>query len=264
MRTGHRASAGRILEQKDDAQEFEQKRLGRPFSVKALDEQGTFEGHGAVFNELHETSSWRLPMDWQDRIMPGAFSATLAKHASQGTMPAMLYMHERGNVVGAWRAMEQDADGLKVKGQVALSAKAPSGASLYDLLKLGALNAMSIGFRVTKSVLDEKKKIRDITELDLGELSIVDIPGIATARVTDVKTVDPRSIRFLETVLRDAGLSRTEAKALLADGFKALRDAAAVEEQHTEEVSSALRDAAASDDVIERIRAVAALLRNHS
>lgn len=241
----------------NDARDLEVKRLGRPFSVKAVDEAGTFEGHGAVFNELHDTSSWRLSPDWQDRISPGAFAATLAKHRKMGTMPAMLYMHDRGNVVGAWREMEEDADGLRVKGQVALGAKSPSGATLYDLLKMGALNAMSIGFRVTKAAQDEKKKIRDITEVELGELSIVDIPGIASARIDDVKSADPAHLkRHLEEALRDAGLSRTEAKALLAEGFKGLRDA----DPEAEKVANALRDAAAGDDVVARIKRLAAVI----
>lgn len=260
---GRRANIHRLgLEQKDAREDLEVKRLGRPFAVKAVDEQGAFEGHGAVFCELHETSSWRLPPDWQDRIMPGAFTATLAHHRKRGTMPAMLYMHERGNVIGAWREMDEDDDGLKVKGQVALTAKAPSGTTLYELLKLGALNAMSIGFRVTKATQDEKKKIRDILEVDLGELSIVDIPGIASARVTDVKNADPARLkRRIEEALRDVGLSREAAKAFIADGFKALRDAAADDEEQQHQVSSALRDAAASDDVISRIRAAAARIR---
>jgi HK97 family phage prohead protease len=243
--------------------DLEVKRLSRPFSVKSADEQGTIEGHGAVFNELHPTSSWRLPMDWQDRIMPGAFTSTLAAHKKSGTMPVMLYMHERGNVVGAWREMEEDADGLKVKGQVAMSAKAPSGTSLYDLLKMGGLNAMSIGFVVTKSAQDEKKKIRDIQEVELGELSIVDIPGIESARISDVKTADPARLkRKIEEALRDAGLSRQEAKAFIADGFKALRDASPEEDEG--KVSTTLRDAAADDDVIKAMRALSASLRTHS
>jgi uncharacterized protein len=243
--------------------DLEIKRLGRPFTVKAVGDQGTFEGHGAVFDELHPTSSWRLPPDWQDRIIPGAFVTTLAKHRKGGTMPAMLYMHQRGNVIGAWREMGEDADGLKVSGRVALSAKAPSDVTFYELLQLGALNAMSIGFDVTKQVLDEKKKIRDIIELDLGELSIVDIPGISSARISDVKTADPARLkRTIEEALRDVGLSRQEAKAFIADGFKALRDAEPTDEAN--KVATTLRDAAADDDVIKRMRALADSIRSTS
>jgi hypothetical protein len=209
---------------------FEQKRLPRPFSVKATGEPGAIEGHGAIFNVLHPTSSWALGPEWQDRILPGAFVQTLAESKKLGVVPAMLYMHERGNVPGVWHVVEEDKEGLLTSGQVSLSAVSPSGATLYELLKMGAINGLSIGFRVMKSALDEKAKVRDIIAVDLGEVSIVDIPGGPSARITDVKSGDPHNIQFLETVLRDAGLSRKEAKALLADGFTALRDAVANDE----------------------------------
>lgn len=206
-------------------------RLARPFRVTVPDddeeESGTFEGLGAVFNDVHRTSSMRLMFsgaDWKDRIMPGAFAGTLARHAKAGTMPSMLYMHERGNVVGAWRSMAESKSGLDARGVVSQNAKNATGAGIYELMKMGGINALSIGFDVLKETLDEKKKLRDINEVELNELSIVDVPGIPSARITDVKTGIAR-IEMLERVLRDAGLSRREAKALLADGFKALRDA---------------------------------------
>jgi uncharacterized protein len=230
--------------------DHETKRLRRPFSVKALDDQGLFEGHGAVFGDTHPTSSWRLPSDWNDTIAPGAFAKTLAEHKRIGSLPAMLYMHERGNVVGAWRSMIEDADGLDVKGQVSMAAKAPSDVTLYELLKMGGLNAMSIGFEPKKYELDEKKKLPTLTEIELDELSIVDVPGIPEARITDVKSADPARLkRKIEEALRDAGLSREEAKAFIADGFTALRDAAA-----EEQAAPALRDAAADDGLRASLR----------
>jgi hypothetical protein len=252
--------------------DYERKRLGRPFTVKAVDDQGVFEGHGAVFDELHPTSSWRLSDDWQDLILPGSLSATLAEHRRVGSLPPMLYMHERGNVIGAWREMAEDDDGLRVKGQVALSAKAPSDVTFYDLLKMGALTGMSIGFWVTKAELDEKKKIRSIEEVELGELSIVDVPGIASARITDVKTANPIQLkRRIEEALRDAGLSRSEAKAFIADGFEALRDAApddegpAARDATSGDGAQTLRDAgdgSRDEEVVARLTRLASLIHS--
>lgn len=213
------------IERKQDATgAVEQKRLAKPFNVKSVDDVGLIEGHGAVFDDVHTTSSWVLGPEWKDVVRPGAFSKSLAEHKKMGVTPLMLYMHERGNVVGAWREVSEDGDGLKLKGQVALSAKAPSGVGVHELLKMGAINGLSIGFKVKKHSLDQEKKLRELHEVELAEVSIVDVPGIPTARITDVKNRDPK---FLETVLRDAGLSRKEAKALLAEGLSALRDAEA-------------------------------------
>lgn len=235
----------RKLELKDDAEAFEQKRLSKPFSVKATDDVGTIEGHGAVFDDPHPTSSWALGFDWKDVIRPGAFSKTLAEHKKLGTTPLMLFMHERGNVIGAWREVAEDGDGLFVKGQVHLAAKTPASVPIYELLKMGAMTGLSIGFRVSKHTLDEEQKVREILAVELAEISPVDIPAGPKARITDVKA-DPRNIRSLEKVLRDAGLTSNEAKALLAKGFPALqREAAATDEPSQREADGPGDEAAA-------------------
>ncbi len=205
---------------------FEQKRLAKPFVPTLTEEKGSFTGHGAVFSDLHPTSSYALGPEWRDMIAPGAFAQTLAEHKKLGTTPLMLYMHERGYVVGAWQSIAEDGDGLKVSGQVSMNARAPSNVPVYELLQMGGITGLSIGFKPTKVELDQEQKIRTISRVDLAEISIVDIPGGPRARVTDVKS-DPRNIQVLEAALRDAGLSRKEAKAVLAEGFAALRDAEA-------------------------------------
>lgn len=212
------------LELKDHAGELEYKLVSKPYSVKTAAGDGAIEGYGAVFNDPHPTSSWMLDDDWEDVIAPGAFTRTLAKATARGVKPVMLYMHERGNVPGAWTAAAEDTNGLALKGQVSPNAKNPSGAGLYELLKMGAISGLSIGFRVVKCQLDEDSRLRTIQDVDLSEISIVDVPGGPSARITDVKAHDPRT---LEHALRNAGLSRKEAKAVLAEGLSALRDAEA-------------------------------------
>ncbi len=173
------------------------------------------------------TSSWSLPMDYMDVVRPGAFKKTLAEHKRRGTMPAMLFNHDMDNLVGCYTRVEEDGDGLLLEGKIAASAKTPAGADVYELMSMGALSGMSIGFRCTKMKLDEKAKTREILEVELPETSIVTIPAQSSARVTDVKSA--LTIRHLEDALRDAGLSRAEAKALLSGGMKSvssLRDAA--------------------------------------
>lgn len=235
--------------------------VAKPFKVEATDTTGEFAGLGAVFNDMHPTSSWALDENWKDRILPGAFKRTLEAHERMGTTPPMLWMHERGNVIGAWRELGEVGSGLHVRGQLALSARAPSGVSIHELAKMGAVSGLSIGFRVRKAELDQDKKVRSITEVELSEVSVVDVPGIHRARITDVKTVDPK---ILENVLREAGLSREEAKAILAKGLRALRE---VEAQKGED--DELREAAASDplkqkpaDVLVSIRALTQLIRS--
>ncbi len=248
------------FERKDSSARLEQKRVAKPFTVTASGAEGTFEGYGAVFNVDHPTSSWALDYDWVDRIIPGAFAKSLAEHKKLGTLPMMLWMHERGNVQGAWRKVEEGKDGLICVGEVSQKAISTSGVPTYELMKMGAVSGLSIGFRVVKAELDEDAKVRSITEVELAEVSIVDIPGGPTARITDVKSGNPRDIQFLEQTLRDAGLSRKEAKAVLAKGFTALRDAAANDEptQRDADRSGGSDDAAS---LLKSIRDFAASLK---
>lgn len=207
--------------QNEKKQAFEVKRLAAPFAIETLSvSEGTFSGEGMVFDTPHPTSSWRLGPDWQDLVKPGAFAETLAAHEKLGTKPLMLYMHERGNIPGVWTSVSETKKALKLDGMVSKNAITPSGVPLLELMKMKAITGLSIGFVPTRVTLDEKAKIREIQAVDLGEVSIVDIPGQNKARITDVK----RDVRSLEAGLRSLGLSRTEAKTLLARGFDAMLD----------------------------------------
>uniref|UniRef100_UPI0030F3CE15 HK97 family phage prohead protease n=1 Tax=Xenorhabdus entomophaga TaxID=3136257 RepID=UPI0030F3CE15 len=78
---------------------------------------------------------------------------------------------------------------------------------------------------------DRTKEAFLLKDLDLWEVSLVTFPANDEARVSEVKSALARgeipSPKSIERVLRDVGLSRTQAKALMADGYRALslRDA---------------------------------------
>lgn len=109
----------------------------------------------------------------------------------------------------------------------------PRGREMYALMNMQprpAINGMSIGFRAiewaNRSKPDEPR--RTLKRVELVELSLVTFPANGKARVTGIKSdADGPSIRDAEKALRDAGFSRVQAKAILADGFRAmpLRDA---------------------------------------
>lgn len=176
--------------------------------IKATGEDGTIEGYGSVFGVLD---------DWQDVIERGAFAASIKAHKAAGTMPAMLWQHEADEPIGIWTEMVEDAKGLRVKGQLCL--ETTKGKEAYALMKMGALNGLSIGFVSVKWSYDEKTDVRTLTEVDLWEVSPVTFPANGKARITGVKAADAAAIltiRQAEHALRDAGLSADEAKALIA------------------------------------------------
>jgi hypothetical protein len=104
---------------------------------------------------------------------------------------------------------------------------------MYALLKMqprSAINGMSIGYRPKKYTNRTKpdEPRRTLEAVDLVEISLVTFPANGKARVTGVKSgEDMPTAREAERALRDAGFSRTQAKAFVAGGIKSvpLRDA---------------------------------------
>lgn len=196
------------------------RRCATVLEVKQLDAagEGTFEGYGSVFHVKDRCG---------DVVMPGAFRRTLAEAQSKGRFPAMLLQHDYERPIGVWESMSEDTNGLVVRGRIATATR--DGRDAYELLKMGALSGLSIGYRTKRSLWDEASKTRQLVDLDLHEVSPVVFPANDAARVSAVKADGP-TLREVEDALRDAGLSRKQAKALLADGWKALRDAALEDE----------------------------------
>ena len=178
------------------------------FEFRASGDDGMIEGYGSVFG--HKDS-------YDDIIAPGAFSASLKAHKAAGTNPAMLWQHNGDEPIGVWDEMTEDDKGLKVKGRVAL--ETVRGKEAHALLKMGALNGLSIGFMSKQWSYDRETEVRTLTEIDLWEVSLVTFPANSKARITGVKAGDLgaiTTIRQAEKALRDAGFSADEAKAFVA------------------------------------------------
>jgi hypothetical protein len=114
--------------------------------------------------------------------------------------------------IGVFEEIVEDERGLRVKGKLAL--KTQAGREAYELLKMGALDGLSIGFRVNPDQVsyDKRTRRRNIKEVDLLEISLVTFPMNPKATVSQVKA-NAISIREWENGMRDAfSLSRSEAK----------------------------------------------------
>jgi uncharacterized protein len=63
------------------------------------------------------------------------------------------------------------------------------GRELIALVREGAIDGLSIGFRTVKGRIDPQSRIRKIDQVDLWEISIVTFPLLAGARVRAAKGV---------------------------------------------------------------------------
>jgi len=176
------------------------------FELKSINETGVFEGYGSVFG---------VKDSYSEIVAPGAFAETLEKHKSAGTMPALLWQHRSGEPIGVYTSMSEDNIGLKVSGQLAL--KTSRGAEAYELLKMGAISGLSIGFMPREDSYDKLTGITTLKKVDLWETSLVTFPANDSARVQGVKSIETiEDLKSAEQYLRDSGLSRREAVAFIA------------------------------------------------
>ena len=174
--------------------------------IKAAGDDGTVEGYGSVFG---------VRDNYDDVIAKGAFVQSLKDHKAAGTMPAMLWQHDADKPIGVWTEMVEDEKGLRIKGQLAM--ETVKGKEAHALLKMGALNGLSIGFMSKEWSYDRETEVRTLTAIDLWEVSLVTFPANEKARVTNVKSADEMATpKDAEKALRDARFSKSDATAFVS------------------------------------------------
>lgn len=183
-----------------------------------------FKGYGAVFGNVDS---------YGDVIEPGAFAQFLSDAKSgKAAWPSMLSQHggmgitaEDMTPVGVWTDMTEDGSGLRVSGQLA---ETPRGKEIYTLMKMEprpAIDGLSIGYITKESIPRSKPEEprRRLKRIDLIEISPVTFPANQKARVASVKGADFSEREFERLLMLDAGFSRSEARVIIAQGFKSLK-----------------------------------------
>ena len=172
-------------------------RKSYPMEIKEINDEGYFSGYGSVFDVVD---------DWDDVIVRGAFAETLQKKT-----PVMLWQHDSAEPIGVYERIREDEIGLWLEGRLLLDIE--KGREAYILLKNRAIRGLSIGFLPLAWEWEtrDNRRVRVLKDIDLWEVSLVTFPANPKAVVDEVKT-----IRGLENFLRDAGFSRSEARAALA------------------------------------------------
>jgi hypothetical protein len=123
-------------------------------------------------------------------VMPGAFAATLATRGIR-RIP-MLFQHDPAEPVGVWLELREDARGLYARGR--LIPDVARARELLSLVREGAIDGLSIGFRTVKGRIDPRTRIRRLHAVELWEISIVTFPLLAGARVRAVKQAASRPL----------------------------------------------------------------------
>lgn len=215
------------------------------FKVKATGDAGEIEGYASVFG---------VRDSYNEVVLPGAFADSLAKHQREGTYPLMLWQHNPDEPIGIWNELSDDGRGLFGKGKLLQGVRRADEALI--MLKAGAIQGMSIGYREVDVTPADNTIPRQLVKLDLLEASIVSFPANRRARVESVKSEarmgefatrlrdgDPPSIKEFEDILREAGVPKAMAVQIASVGYaKAIRS----ESEGSEAATKAVADAIAS------------------
>lgn len=147
------------------------------------DGSGIFEGYASVFGNVDS---------YGDKVMPGAFSESLAKSFPNDGAGIPCYWSHRMDdpefILGKTLSAVEDEHGLKVR--VSLDLDNPKAAAAYRALKAGAVNQMSFAYEVVDSHFVPEKGakfggVNELRELNIFEVSVVQI-GANTATSIDM------------------------------------------------------------------------------
>jgi hypothetical protein len=152
----------------------EAKFLGEPPTRVRLD--GIFEGYASLF---------RIADLGKDVIEPGAFRESLVRRGPAGVK--LLWQHDPAEPIGRWISLIEDSRGLFVRGQLSLAVG--RAREIHALMREGAVDGLSIGFRPEKARTEPRSGLRRLERVDLWEISLVTFPMLPQARVSVVKAM---------------------------------------------------------------------------
>jgi HK97 family phage prohead protease len=154
----------------------------RKFIDLVLDEverDGSFSGYASLFG--------RVDLG-KDVVEKGAFARSLGKRGAGGIR--MLFQHDPSEPIGTWTEIREDERGLFVRGRLAKGVT--RAGEVLSLMRSGALDGLSIGFKALRTRREPASGVRRILEADLWEISVVTFPMLPGARIETVKGRRPR------------------------------------------------------------------------
>lgn len=191
---------------------FERDRQARPgphLEVKFLGDPGLvlsgemeFEGYASLFD---------IPDLGRDVVLRGAFAESLARRGAGGVR--MLWQHDPAEPIGRWLSIVEDRRGLRVRGS--LNPVVGRARELAALLREGAIDGLSIGFRVVEAERDRARGLRRLIRADLWEISLVTFPMLPGARV-EARPEAIRAASPLSLAIRRAARRLSQPAALAA------------------------------------------------
>lgn len=154
----------------------------KTFVVKSVEEESAdfhFEAYASTYGNTDRDG---------DVMAKGCFDNTLKTKA----VVPMCLNHDRNRVIGK-HELSVDEKGLRTRSTFNLSD--PEAKKTYDLMKMGALDSLSIGFFINDyEPVDAKQPYGGwiFKEVEIFEISVVTVPANPQATIDNMSVVDKR------------------------------------------------------------------------
>lgn len=196
------------------------KNAGVALDFKAVGDDGVIEGYASIWDKVDS---------YNEAVVQGAFKLSLAAARREKRSIKMLRQHSTSDLIGIWDDLTEDDAGLRVRGRILKDASVKA-AETYALIREGALDELSIGYREVETKKDPARPgVLLLKQLNLREVSVVTFGALSVAaRIDSVKSIleagDLPTVREFEEFLRDAGgFSKSLATAIAAKATPHLR-----------------------------------------
>lgn len=186
------------------------------FKAEAVREDGFFSGYCNVFD---------VADSYDEVVRKGAFVDSIKGWNAQSKMPPVLWNHDRNQPIGVWTLLKEDEHGLYGEGRLLIDDVARAK-EIHALMMAGAIDGLSIGYKLNKWMYNEKDDVLELLEIDLKEISIVTFPANEESRVEVVKSALAKgslpTLPEFEKALRDLGFSKQQATTIASYGLRKL------------------------------------------
>ncbi|MEC9433038.1 MAG: HK97 family phage prohead protease [Pseudomonadota bacterium] len=146
--------------------------------VATVADDGRIEGYASLFGVSDQSG---------DVVEPGAFAASLAATRAARRSVKLLWQHDPAQPIGVWDQVREDDRGLRVRGRLLTEVR--RGAEALSLLRAGAVDGLSIGYRALKAGRAPGGG-RLLQAVELWEVSLVTFPMLPEARASAAKSDD--------------------------------------------------------------------------
>ena len=176
--------------------------------------EGQFEAYASVFGNVDRAG---------EIVEPGAFTKTLGEWAEKGETIPVLWGHNMNDPfanIGGVTLAEEDDHGLKISAQLDLDN--PTAKQVYRLMKGRRTNRMSFAYAVREG--EGRKDGYHLLDLELFEVSVVQVPANELAEVTVVKSAADALVKAGRTLSAKTEQSLREARDAIDSVLASLKD----------------------------------------